>query len=326
VIGKSSATNWLDDSIPAGASSGGGAWNWVSTSPAPYSGKLANQSTLAAGIHQQYFYNASVPLQIAAGDILYAYVYLDPSNPPSEVMLQWNDGTWEHRAYWGSNLIPWGTNGSASRRSMGARPATGQWVRLEVPAAQVGLEGRSINGIAFTLYGGRATWDAAGKSRPVTPWVEDALPAGASIGSAQFSWVSNNPAPYSGKLSLQSVLTSGFHQNYFVNATTPLPIGVGDLLYVYVYLDPVNPPSELMLQWNDGTWEHRAYWGANLILFGSSGTTARRYMGPRPATGQWIRLEVPAAQVGLEGRPVNGIAFSLYGGRVTWDAAGVIAR
>jgi len=63
-----------------------------------------------------------------------------------------------------------------------------------------------------------------------------------------------------------------------------------------------------------------------LILFGSSGTTARRYMGPRPATGQWIRLEVPAAQVGLEGRPVNGIAFSLYGGRVTWDAAGVIAR
>lgn len=326
VIGNSSATNWLDDSIPAGASIGGSAWNWVSTNPAPYSGKLANQSTLATGIHQQYFYNAAVPLQIAAGDILYAYVYLDPSNPPSEVMLQWNDGTWEHRAYWGTNLIPWGTNGSASRRSMGARPATGQWVRLEVPAAQVGLEGRSINGIAFTLYGGRATWDAAGKSRPVTPWVDDALPAGVSIGGAQFSWVSNNPAPYSGTLSLQSVLTSGFHQNYFVDAATPLQVGVGDLLYAYVYLDPVNPPSELMLQWNDGTWEHRAYWGANLILFGRSGTASRRYMGARPATGQWVRLEVPAAQVGLEGRPVNGIAFSLYGGRVTWDAAGAIAR
>jgi len=98
--------------------------------------------------------------------LLYTYVYLDPVNPPSEIMLQWNDGTWEHRAYWGANLIPWGTDGTTSRRRMGARPPLGQWVRLEVPSAQVGLEGRAINGLAFTLYGGRATWDAAGKVTP----------------------------------------------------------------------------------------------------------------------------------------------------------------
>jgi hypothetical protein len=36
-------------------------------------------------------------------------------------------------------------------------------VRLEVPAALVGLEGRTLNGMAFTLFGGRATWDRAGK-------------------------------------------------------------------------------------------------------------------------------------------------------------------
>jgi hypothetical protein len=46
---------------------------------------------------------------------------------------------------------------------MGTLPATGQWVRLSVPAAQVGLEGRTLNGMAYTLYGGRATWDYAGK-------------------------------------------------------------------------------------------------------------------------------------------------------------------
>ena len=84
-------------------------------------------------------------------------------NPPSEVMLQWYDGIWEHRVYWGANVIAWGTDGSASRRYMGALPPTGQWVRLAVPAAQVGLEGHSINGMAFTLYDGRATWDYAGK-------------------------------------------------------------------------------------------------------------------------------------------------------------------
>ena len=47
---------------------------------------------------------------------------------------------------------------------MGALPAAGQWVRLAVPAAQVGLEGRTLNGMAYTLYDGRATWDYAGKT------------------------------------------------------------------------------------------------------------------------------------------------------------------
>jgi hypothetical protein len=44
-----------------------------------------------------------------------------------------------------------------------------------------------------------------------------------------------------------------------------------------------------------------------------------------PVAGQWVRLEVPAGLVGLEGRVVNGMAFTLYDGRVTWDSAGVSA-
>jgi len=94
-------------------------------------------------------------------------VYLDPASPPSEVMLQWNDGNWNARAYWGANVIPYGVDGTASRRYMGPLPAAGQWVRLEVPAATVGLEGHVVNGMAFTLAGGRATWDHAGK----TTWI-----------------------------------------------------------------------------------------------------------------------------------------------------------
>jgi hypothetical protein len=101
---------------------------------------------------------------INPGDTMIAYVYIDPANPPNEVMLQWNDGTWEHRAYWGVNDIGWGVNGTGSRYYMGALPSTGQWVRLEVPASLVGLEGHILNGMAFTLYNGRATWDYAGKS------------------------------------------------------------------------------------------------------------------------------------------------------------------
>lgn len=49
---------------------------------------------------------------------------------------------------------------------MGAVPAAEQWVRLEVPAAVVGLEGRAVDGMTFSIYGGTegaAVWDRAGK-------------------------------------------------------------------------------------------------------------------------------------------------------------------
>ena len=112
------------------------------------------------------FIYATSTLTVGVGDTLFAYVYLDPANPPSEVMLQWWDGSSDdwHRAYWGANLLGWGTDGTVYRRAMGALPATGQWVRLSVPAAQLGLEGKTLSGMAYSLYGGRATWDYAGKS------------------------------------------------------------------------------------------------------------------------------------------------------------------
>lgn len=161
-----SDTVWVEDSTPAGAIlvADGSGWNWIAANPTPFSGSLADQTGISSAAHQHYFFNATATLTVNTGDTLIAYVYLDPANVPSEVMLQWNDGSWEHRAYWGANIIGWGTNGTNSRRFMGALPPAGQWVRLEVPASLVGLEGRVLNGMAFTLHGGRATWDHAGKA------------------------------------------------------------------------------------------------------------------------------------------------------------------
>ena len=77
------------------------------------------------------------------------------------------------------------------------------------------------------------------------------------------------------------------------------------------------------MAWNDGSsWEHRAYWGANTITYGANGTAGRHYAGVLPATGGWVKLSVPAAAVGLAGSAVSGMGFSLYNGRVTWDAIG----
>jgi len=159
---------WIEDDLPAGANAqqdGEDAWTWVEANPAPKSGKKCHQSNTADGEHQHFFTEATATLEIKAGDKLLTWVYLDKDNPPTELMLQWHtDGSWEHRAYWGANSIEWGEDGTESRQSMGALPATGNWVRLEVPAAKVGLEGKTLDGMAFTLFGGKATWDAAGKT------------------------------------------------------------------------------------------------------------------------------------------------------------------
>src|SRR6185437_11126762 len=129
------------------------------------SGTYAFQSAIVSGEHQYLFLNASATMTVPTGGTLFVYIYIDPANPPSEVMLQWNDGSsWEHRAYWGANNLTYGTDGTASRHNVGGLPAAGQWVKLSVPASAVGLEGATANGMGFTLFGGRATWDDIGET------------------------------------------------------------------------------------------------------------------------------------------------------------------
>src|SRR5829696_5688061 len=180
---------WVDDEPPEGARLGGNEeWKWVDADPTPFSGTKAHQSNVTEGYHQHEFTGASAPLSVNRGEQLFAYVYLDPANVPEEVMLQWNDGTgWEHRAYWGADkIVDVGEEGTESRRYVGPLPPAGEWVRLEVQASEVGLEDREVNGMAFTLYGGRATWDVAGKagyaaapteSEPEGAISQDAVPA-----------------------------------------------------------------------------------------------------------------------------------------------------
>ena len=161
-------TIWVEDDLPAGATAqqdGDDNWSWVSENPAPKSGKKAHQSNTAEGEHQHFFTGATEPFAVVVGDTLFAYVYLDAATPPTEIMLQFHEGeSWDHRAYWGANSIEFGADGTESRLSMGALPAAGKWVRMEVPAAKVGLEGKAVDGLAFTLFGGKATWDCSGKA------------------------------------------------------------------------------------------------------------------------------------------------------------------
>ena len=80
-----------------------------------------------------------------------------------------------------------------------------------------------------------------------------------------------------------------------------------------------------MLQWNDGNWEHRAFWGEDKIVYGEIGndTPAHRPMGDLPELGKWVRLEVDPGVVGLKaGSVLKGMAFTQFGGKAYWDIAG----
>lgn len=159
---------WIDDALPERAKpfgNGGGPQEFlfVSGDDHPvHNGKRSSQRT-SVGRGQHGFQDA-MPLEIGAGAKLFTHVYLDPQNPPKQIMLQWHGpGGWEHRAYWGENQIPWGVDQSASRRPMGPLPKVGQWVRLEVDADAVGLKpGTKIDGWAFTQFDGSVHWDTAG--------------------------------------------------------------------------------------------------------------------------------------------------------------------
>jgi hypothetical protein len=158
---------WIDDALPPGVQTGAGgfnaAWDFVAGPANPvHSGKLSIKRS-GNGLNQNYFEKASPGLRVGEGDVLFAYVHLDPKKPPKEIMLQWFTDGWNHRAYWGANLIDWGADKTTQRLYFGALPAAGKWVRLEVEAAKVGIRpGAVITGWAFTQFDGTAWWDKAG--------------------------------------------------------------------------------------------------------------------------------------------------------------------
>lgn len=153
----------MEDNVPEGTQVQE-AWDFVSKPDAPvFSGEKSVKRS-ATGMSQHLWQNASKPIEIGAGDEFFTYVYLDPENPPKQIMLQWNDTkNWEHRVYWGDNLIDWGADGSPSRLRAGDLPGKGEWIRLQVKAEDVGLKaGAKVNGWAFTQYDGTVYWDKAG--------------------------------------------------------------------------------------------------------------------------------------------------------------------
>lgn len=167
------AVVWLDDSLPPMAAvltpNPGTDYPFRWSQNPVYSGRFSHTDTAAdPDVHQHFFVDGSVGIKTPAYSLISSWAYIPTGNEPKEVMLQWKamDGPWGYRAYWGNNLIPWGTDNTSQRRFMGPIPPSGTWVNLQVPFSLIGLnetvnyQGLAwLSGMAFTAYGGEVYFD-----------------------------------------------------------------------------------------------------------------------------------------------------------------------
>ncbi|MEC9046723.1 MAG: PSD1 and planctomycete cytochrome C domain-containing protein [Planctomycetota bacterium] len=328
---------WVDDALPAGAEVDQSPFQWTEDPQRVRAGRRAI-ARVSAGNQQSYFRRADQKLRLAAGDTLFAWVRLDPSDLPRQIMLQFNDdgaAGWDHRAYWGEDLIPYGASGTTGRARIGGLPKAGEWVRLEVPIEAVGLRpGAAVHGVAITQFDGTSHWDQLGVETTCDQaavdfaWIDDAAPEGASQrgDGRTWSWVEGGqrgaPPARSGRRVLRRK-GRGLNQDFFNDAAAPLRLQDGDKLFAHVWLDPSDPPQSVQLQFYSRTWDHRVRWGVAAHGAGRANGADHR-AGDVPRVGEWVRLEVDIADVGLAvGDVVDGWAFTQVGGTVYWDEAGV---
>lgn len=304
---------WLDDTLPSGMSQGSAAWDTAQAASGSQSLKVAN----AAGAHGATLSGATATLTPNTGEHLVAYLLLSDCTPPREIVLSWHaaGGAWSS-AYYGQTLL----GGESGYVSLGGIPSQATWIRVDIPASQLGLENVAVDGFQVQLYDGQVWFDRLSKTCAApfatppaqitdTVWIDDTLPAGASTG---FVWDTAQHAL--GTKSLH------FTQTYFNNqgtlaSNTSFWVGIGETLNFWVLLDSCDPPSGLRLDWltPDPWTSGTASWGT---------TNAGYHVGAMPAVGVWTRLSVPARTLGLEQRTINYIAATTPSGSMWFDAVG----
>ena len=175
-------------------------------------------------------------------------------------------------------------------------PATGGWVRLDVPAASVGLEGQSVTGLAFTLYGGAAAFDREGAlaGSPETPLADDRLSIyGTAFSEGPSSWIWGRAPPRNrfepGPPARGAPgLSPGVHGDVRRDGAD---VGRDGRLPLRRRLHRSGlPAGELMLNWEDstGSWEHPLL-GCDDIAAFADGTVGNYHVGALGTSGSWVR-------------------------------------
>ncbi|HXI97933.1 MAG TPA: hypothetical protein VNG73_03250, partial [Gemmatimonadaceae bacterium] len=315
-------TVWIDDNVPTGWSD----TSWDTTQAA--AGTRSIGSPYAQGSRVLFDTQSSTTtLPVWVGEKLVFYALLDPCVTTTEIVMYVHTSAGEMPAvYWGTSSGNGNEGMSVSR--IGDLPATGQWVRFEVPASVLHIEDRQIDRIGFEAFGGHVWFDHVGKSgnacitpsvaAPTFPsgdtvWIDDNVPTGWS----DTSWDTTQAA--AGTRSIGSLYAQGSSVQFDTQGSTTLPVWIGEKLVFYTLLDPCVTTNEIVMfvRTSAGEWKG-AYWGT------SSGTEDGPVisMGALPATGQWVRMEIPASALRMEERQIDRIEFQTFGGQAWFDHVG----
>jgi RHS repeat-associated protein len=322
---------WIDDSLPSGATlqnNSSTSIHWDTSQAASGTQSLVS-NYLGAGIRYNFFVN-SLSQPLGTGESLVFYVRPNECATPRELFIRWyNTKTTYTITYWGAALI----GGESGGFNMGALPATGGWTRIQIPASQLGMEGGTVTKLDIEYVDGQIWFDHFGKrpactpltaARPTIPsgdtvWIDDSLPSGASLQNIQNTaprWDTAQAA--SGTQSLTTnYLGSGYNFKFFVNGLSQ-PVAIGENLVFYMLLNDC-PPRELLIRWyNTNTTYTLTYWGAAVIGGESGGIN----MGPLPAPGSWIRIQIPASQLQMEESTVTKLDIEYADGQIWFDHIG----
>ena len=285
----------------------------------------------------EYAWNYTVDLEdVKSFDRVVAHFH-SPNYATSYQILYSNNGLAGAAGNW-QHLAGTATTYSATNPGMKVHdapsPVSGRYIRIKAlaPNAQ-GQPGGSMGLSEFEVYniGGSA------QTSKDTVWVDENVPAGGSLttgGSGAWTWAGvldsnwssfGNPHPAHGMRVHWSPAAYGWNEHGFDSTVAPLKIGASDNIYCDVWIDGSSMPSEIMLTWKDstGSSEHRAFWGDDLIsVSGTLNSAGRRYIGPLPAANKWVRLAIPASEVGLANKTVVGMSFATFHGRVLFDRSG----
>jgi hypothetical protein len=261
-------------------------------------------------------------MPVYPGESLVVYVLVHQCAPPVYIILEWRDVTtgYHYHATFGQEF--------GGYPYLGPVPTNGQWTRVEIPVAALGMpDGGIIDSFYSSSTYGLHWIDRIGKTctettpSPITipgtdtVWVDDALPAGATLSG---SWDTAHAASGTRSLATGGTGGSGLHTVSFSGATSTLPINTGDKLVANVLVNSCMPAKEILIRYHTTSGLTKT-----VVLGNSYGIEPpNSYSGGGLLSGQWQRLEVPASGLGLEGLTLDGIQIDAFDGFAYVDALG----
>ncbi|MBI2191804.1 MAG: hypothetical protein HYU36_07460 [Planctomycetes bacterium] len=84
-----------------------------------------------------------------------------------------------------------------------------------------------------------------------------------------------------------------------------------------------NPPQPINSASERGAYYFEVLGGRSCKA--ADGQPSFKRLGDVPEPGQWTTLKIPAAEIGLEGQTLDGIAFSVDGGQVFWGKTALVS-